>query len=194
MFRICYGRTSPTIGGKDHPRSRGVYMSRISPSVRAWGSSPLARGLRHRVVHRELDPGIIPARAGFTLSRPALRARRRDHPRSRGVYRSLRSLRRRRQGSSPLARGLPGADDRLVGGQRIIPARAGFTTNSPGRRTPTRDHPRSRGVYAVLVRTRPERHGSSPLARGLRNTRPGKRKRGGIIPARAGFTGARSRS
>ena len=39
------GRSSP-----DHPRSRGVYMSRLIPALMARGSSPLARGLH--LLHR----------------------------------------------------------------------------------------------------------------------------------------------
>ena len=73
----------------------------------------------------------------------------------------------------------------------IIPARAGFT--APTRRTcrPTRDHPRSRGVYRVSWVGRMLGQGSSPLARGLprpslTGTPPAR-----IIPARAGFTGPR---
>ena len=50
----------------DHPRSRGVYMSRRENSTLARGSSPLARGLpRCREGLHHWD-GIIPARAGFT--------------------------------------------------------------------------------------------------------------------------------
>ena len=51
---------------------------------------------------------------------------------------------------------------------RIIPARAGFTMWRPSSGLWWPDHPRSRGVYACLVRK---------LHRGWR-----------IIPARAGFT------
>ena len=52
------------------------------------------------------------------------------------------------------------------------------------------DHPRSRGVYwaltSALISLR--KPGSSPLTRGLRRQRRRHRRRGGIIPARAGFT------
>ena len=52
----------------DHPRSRGVYYwARIYISLSA-GSSPLARGLHQMIRDRVTDGGIIPARAGFTLS------------------------------------------------------------------------------------------------------------------------------
>ena len=51
----------------DHPRSRGVYVRRSPWSSGAGGSSPLARGLLDHVVQEQDGPGIIPARAGFTL-------------------------------------------------------------------------------------------------------------------------------
>ena len=53
----------------DHPRSRGVYGPRVLPWDGYGGSSPLARGLRRREDSVGQQRGIIPARAGFTLSR-----------------------------------------------------------------------------------------------------------------------------
>ena len=54
---------------EDHPRSRGVYARTRSARVRRAGSSPLARGLHVDVRPVHWDPGIIPARAGFTRPR-----------------------------------------------------------------------------------------------------------------------------
>ena len=93
------------------------------------------------------------------------------------------------KGSSPLARGLHVDSQQRPAPARIIPARAGFTCRPgrrPGRRT---DHPRSRGVYRPLPPGRHRRSGSSPLARGLLFMVRIPFLRGGIIPARAGFTG-----
>ena len=60
MFGMAFFRTP------DHPRSRGVYFM-IHPAYRTGkGSSPLARGLRCGDCCDGDDPGIIPARAGFT--------------------------------------------------------------------------------------------------------------------------------
>ena len=132
--------------------------------------------------------GIIPARAGFTEGPPAAVPARRDHPRSRGVYRPQRQALHQRGGSSPLARGLHPAGPGLLGAGGIIPARAGFTPCCGP--TPTRswDHPRSRGVYTgARVPVCPPT-GSSPLARGLPGLAVGDRAAVGIIPARAGFT------
>ena len=52
---------------RDHPRSRGVYSRPRSSAPQSLGSSPLARGLRVDKKPAEATPGIIPARAGFTL-------------------------------------------------------------------------------------------------------------------------------
>ena len=90
----------------DHPRSRGVYAWVGSLSRPAAGSSPLARGLRLGGVVVEAGSRIIPARAGFTTRPDGSRARRGDHPRSRGVYERFTRMWRARGGSSPLARGL----------------------------------------------------------------------------------------
>ena len=111
----------------DHPRSRGVYVRPAARPVAWAGSSPLARGLRPPPRTRTRPARIIPARAGFTLRRARRRRLRRDHPRSRGVYKTHDSPHRNSPGSSPLARGLPPRieDERGRGG--IIPARAGFT-------------------------------------------------------------------
>ena len=73
------------------------------------------------------DLRIIPARAGFT-DVPFFQANQyKDHPRSRGVYcrQAVQGL--GDAGSSPLARGLLNAADQVKEGDRIIPARAGFT-------------------------------------------------------------------
>ena len=111
----------------DHPRSRGVYMTPTTLAETSRGSSPLARGLRgggvDRAAHRRIIPAragftpsppssatssawIIPARAGFTARGRRPGGRRRDHPRSRGVYGACGRPLSPGQGSSPLARGL----------------------------------------------------------------------------------------
>ena len=153
----------------DHPHSRGVYAEYYKSSDGKVGSSPLARGLREGRFPDDGSPGIIPARAGFTLKSdhgyPAFT----DHPRSRGVYRPPRTAGRRFSGSSPLARGLPMAQARLPESDRIIPARAGFTRRRRARPARTADHPRSRGVYGMASDGSLPGRGSSPLARGLRS-------------------------
>ena len=74
---------------------------------RLAGSSPLARGLLPRPTLIDMDRRIIPARAGFTDNAGSNPVRRKDHPRSRGVYMAYKSVLETCWGSSPLARGLP---------------------------------------------------------------------------------------
>ena len=178
-------------GVGDHPRSRGVYASGFPSGAGLTGSSPLARGLRRGRVATLLADGIIPAHAGFTRSPRRTITAAGDHPRSRGVYAAYRSGLCVLVGSSPLARGLPAPRGMASPPGRIIPARAGFTRISGEGAGDLRDHPRSRGVYSLLAPMRRLRRGSSPLARGLRVRAVHEDRGGRIIPARAGFTGAR---
>ena len=103
----------PDGGSADHPRSRGVYRPGPIHPRGAGGSSPLARGLHVGPQADEEEPGIIPARAGFTPTRGRRRRRRTDHPRSRGVYGYQPGSLGMSHGSSPLARGLHRAGRRL---------------------------------------------------------------------------------
>ena len=54
----------------DHPRTRGVYSTRVTSRTSRLGSSPHTRGLRWHAVRRPHQLGIIPAHAGFTLGDP----------------------------------------------------------------------------------------------------------------------------
>ena len=132
---------------RDHPRSRGVYRRRPGWLAALAGSSPLARGLHADAPWDNLASGIIPARAGFTLSETGVGPPGSDHPRSRGVY----------------GRRL----DDIGHIDRIIPARAGFTGSLRFSGLWPGDHPRSRGVYHAILSHAPSPDGSSPLARGL---------------------------
>ena len=117
---------------------------------------------------------------------------RKDHPRSRGVYYTWKSVGLSYMGSSPLARGLRQFLERILENNGIIPARAGFTERPLPYGVPVRDHPRSRGVYLVDDQLFQNRKGSSPLARGLLLGELLTEERVGIIPARAGFTPRKS--
>ena len=159
-----------------------------SHSRMSSGSSPLARGLRRPPRRRPPLRGIIPARAGFTVCQYSMPSHGEDHPRSRGVYADAVIGGPCGGGSSPLARGLLRVDSCLFLLVGIIPARAGFTGRGGRWRRRGWDHPRSRGVYGVVDGVLPGGEGSSPLARGLPHDYWAVRRRGGIIPARAGFT------
>ena len=172
----------------DHPRSRGVYPRRPPTWRPGAGSSPLARGLPASMAVTISLMGIIPARAGFTPACGRRSWSAPDHPRSRGVYRVTPRIAATRSGSSPLARGLRTYPPRDSRRRRIIPARAGFTRCIRRLSGARADHPRSRGVYGPRGLWWGPARGSSPLARGLRRSRRARRRRPGIIPARAGFT------
>ena len=135
---------------------------------------------------------IIPARAGFTLRGSVAWGHWRDHPRSRGVYSVYGQVTERKEGSSPLARGLRGLRMDRRWHMGIIPARAGFTNSGRCARRGRPDHPRSRGVYGVKSVAAKPINGSSPLARGLRYQERDQQGTARIIPARAGFTPRRS--
>ena len=169
------GFTTPGRGrgraSRDHPRSRGVYHVRPEGARLVEGSSPLARGLPRLVPGGWRVEGIIPARAGFTRPPLASPSWPPDHPRSRGVYAHVRHERALAAGSSPLARGLRLSRSTGEPVTRIIPARAGFTSDETVVWRAPADHPRSRGVYGPGCGSR--------------------RERAGIIPARAGFTAPR---
>ena len=123
-------RTSPSTnlpGSWDHPRTRGVYERMQRRLGGDDGSSPHTRGLQQA---RHLDrprPGIIPAHAGFTSPTSSSHPRRRDHPRTRGVYTRGQATWSVGGGSSPHTRGLRLHRRRPLHEGRIIPAHAGFT-------------------------------------------------------------------
>ena len=168
---FTYIRYPSVLCRADHPRSRGVYCTKIE---------------------RMTGPGwIIPARAGFTVLDPRNIVSDPDHPRSRGVYFRSASNSAMRLGSSPLARGLLGCRRGGPHQNGIIPARAGFTEGLPCIMVGSTDHPRSRGVYDRATIVNAVNRGSSPLARGLLGAIRHKRVVRRIIPARAGFTRCR---
>ena len=173
---------------QDHPRSRGVYAVIHSHTAASQGSSPLARGLRHRQSDNGRMVRIIPARAGFTSCPSDSLESCGDHPRSRGVYGYSPTDEEWAYGSSPLARGLPQYFEHAPRAARIIPARAGFTDSAHDSSALLEDHPRSRGVYSSCDHSRSWNVGSSPLARGLQELVLQAVAEPGIIPARAGFT------
>ena len=172
----------------DHPRSRGVYRKLPVPPIPTHGSSPLARGLLGWGSGGDDARRIIPARAGFTMVYILACHNIWDHPRSRGVYAENSATPAATAGSSPLARGLQDTCHTTHKSLRIIPARAGFTPATCPLVTSSRDHPRSRGVYAIGLRVGAPAPGSSPLARGLLDEPADPARDLGIIPARAGFT------
>ena len=162
-------------------------MKNSEPS-RNEGSSPHTRGAQARLHVLSVPRRIIPAYAGSTLAIALPYLRLKDHPRIRGEHASHNTDNVHDKGSSPHTRGAP---DRLrdgAGGGGIIPAYAGSTGCSAGRRTGRWDHPRIRGEHGTVPPAVALRVGSSPHTRGAhgRGVDPAVRQR--IIPAYAGST------
>ena len=88
-----------------HPRSRGDHNHRAGLLFSYWGSSPLARGPLTVASVAEMVFGLIPARAGTTMTGTLAPGSSRAHPRSRGDHLVPVFLPCLLTGSSPLARG-----------------------------------------------------------------------------------------
>ena len=131
---------------------------------------------------------IIPAHAGFTMPDTVNGFAKWDHPRTRGVYRAALRKGLRGGGSSPHTRGLLVTTGFRGLSPGIIPAHAGFTCRPTSRPLTPRDHPRTRGVYRLVVEGGVAPRGSSPHTRGLHHRASRNRDRARIIPAHAGFT------
>ena len=152
------------------------------------GSSPLARGPPNRRGLPSKPTGLIPARAGTTVSQRAGTQYVRAHPRSRGDHLATFLIGCGITGSSPLARG-PLLLIRIPACRcGLIPARAGTTFLGGGHDGIGGAHPRSRGDHGAWIFGVAIILGSSPLARGPPDSLFGCAGFGGLIPARAGTT------
>ncbi len=171
-----------------HPRSRGEHGAAAVGVTIGSGSSPLAWGARQPDAGLPDAAGLIPARAGSTALRGPNVTHASAHPRSRGEHDDPGHADRRRNGSSPLARGAPPAP---AAGQRaagLISARAGSTAESGRHRGRGWAHPRSRGEHRTISAAVGRTSGSSPLARGALRASWPRAEPAGLIPARAGST------
>ena len=135
------------------------------------------------------DPRIIPARAGPTPSTPSTSLLMSDHPRSCGANIGQQRPSSAASGSSPLVRGQPIREVRVSPRDRIIPARAGPTSDPSARPRRSPDHPRSCGANVGRDHASKRGVGSSPLVRGQHDFLNGRTIVQRIIPARAGPTG-----
>ena len=173
---------------RDHPRSRGEYLqTRVLRPLRE-GSSPLSRGIRLSLTGTFGEGGIIPALAGNTGFFLVRHQSSRDHPRSRGEYRSAVRGPTSEPGSSPLSRGIRPCHNLGSGRIWIIPALAGNTLMESRRPSLSWDHPRSRGEYQQWIAEFPRTEGSSPLSRGIHSQIELRVAAHRIIPALAGNT------
>ena len=114
----------------------------------------------------------------------------RAHPRSRGDHSGAAAPAAAGWGSSPLARGPLLIVRRRLRALGLIPARAGTTGTPQCSQSEFRAHPRSRGDHVDASPASAKEPGSSPLARGPRLEVCQGLEAVGLIPARAGTTGA----
>ena len=159
---------SPRTPSWAHPRACGENPSGSAKASATSGSSPRVRGKPRRDGGDQPPPGLIPARAGKTIT----------------IGAPLTLI----WGSSPRVRGKPTAGilSRTTGG--LIPARAGKTTGW-GRLGPgATAHPRACGENRVRLMVRMGAEGSSPRVRGKLRLFEVIGGRRGLIPARAGKT------
>ena len=178
----------------DHPRSRGEYSMPGTSISGGSGSSPLSRGIPILWWRSRIRTRIIPALAGNTTPAKASWSASSDHPRSRGEYMGGAVWIRYLVGSSPLSRGIRMVNSQEEVRERIIPALAGNTTSGSVTLAALPDHPRSRGEYRAPRSESWRGDGSSPLSRGIPETRGPHIQGDGIIPALAGNTMSRSAS
>ena len=91
-------------------------------------------------------------------------------------------------GSSPHTRGALRMGEERGGSDRIIPAYAGSTPNSPPKPASGPDHPRIRGEHQLSLPGSSWTAGSSPHTRGAHDARRDHGRHLRIIPAYAGST------
>ncbi len=173
----------------DHPRACGANAAVIVSIRVTAGSSPRVRGKPHLLrVERDLVR-IIPARAGQTRPSASHSSCPTDHPRACGANFGFAEAPFGDFGSSPRVRGKPGGlRHRPVEG-RIIPARAGQTSDQKEPIMTNSDHPRACGANIATVIALGVAVGSSPRVRGKRPSGAARHAPRRIIPARAGQTG-----
>ena len=137
------------------------------------------------VLHR----GLIPARAGKTGWGPLVPGATWAHPRACGENTTSSPHKSCLATSSPRVRGKPRAPGGTSFASRLIPACAGKTSSRASSPPSGRAHPRvcEENVIAGFIAA--VRAGSSPRVRGKRWRRSCRRRRGRLIPARAGKTG-----
>ena len=171
-----------------HPRSRGENLSSSLAMVSLDGSSPLTRGKPLALAGKNALQRLIPAHAGKTVSSTSVMRPIGAHPRSRGENPVENSPARMLGGSSPLTRGKPVIGAGLKYSPRLIPAHAGKTLGTRGRKSPWPAHPRSRGENDDEAREEGVCAGSSPLTRGKRRGCRWWCRFERLIPAHAGKT------
>ena len=133
-------------------------------------------------------PGITPRWAGCHPHAYRITISRTTHPRVSGENYASRRTAGSPYGSSPHGRGKRERSRRGGAGWRLIPARAGKTTNARMTRASPRAHPRAGGENPPSASAKVTTSGSSPRGRGKRFAASVRNRPAGLIPARAGKT------
>ncbi len=182
------GRRSKWYQGTVHPRACGEHLNRPVQRSSRFGSSPRMRGARDEHFGTLGLLRFIPAHAGSTLSRLALRGALPVHPRACGEHSGNGFRIRYLPGSSPRMRGAREGRHAPGRSHRFIPAHAGST--KPRRPTCSGNsvHPRACGEHSNRRRFCKAKAGSSPRMRGAQMTIEQKRQTYRFIPAHAGST------
>ena len=132
-------------GTTAHPRAFGEHAGRDRAEDDSSGSSPRGRGKRPAKHFTGAIFGLIPARAGKTLSASSWTGRWQAHPRAGGENTSSARRGPRSGGSSPRGRGKLRLRRHVQEHRRLIPARAGKTRVRNGTDPFREAHPRAGG-------------------------------------------------
>ena len=171
-----------------HPRPCGEHFVSASKTGLMPGSSPPVRGAPSLFPPTSEPYGLIPARAGSTISTKEAAMVTRAHPRPCGEHTATVSRPCPVSGSSPPVRGARNRTEQRTAGAGLIPARAGSTCGWCLWRGRPEAHPRPCGEHtARLAMDRPA-VGSSPPVRGALSFSSAAGPQPGLIPARAGST------
>ncbi len=171
-----------------HPRACGEYHPPAIHCRSACGSPPRLRGIRARRLSLQGQRRFTPAPAGNTLEADALMIAFSVHPRACGEYTSIIAAISAPDGSPPRLRGIRLLADLLPPALRFTPAPAGNTGERSARASLSPVHPRACGEYWRPANWSPERSGSPPRLRGIRQRDRRERRRGRFTPAPAGNT------
>ena len=149
-----------------YPRLRGATASTASTASTGEGLSPLARGNQCTGCAGDVDSGPIPACAGQPGCRRHFPGRCWAYPRLRGATDACGFASQDGLGLSPLARGNPEQESRVLLLSRPIPACAGQPEKSNRPKPFFAAYPRLRGATSVAMYQARCPAGLSPLARG----------------------------
>ena len=189
----CAGEPSRQIRASSfssvYPRVRGGTTTAQSCTAAFTGLSPRARGNRWAAMRSHRLSRSIPACAGEPPWIRDVNIDRKVYPRVRGGTKLLMTMRGRKSGLSPRARGNLGQDAPRAGHTRSIPACAGEPALPRPCARPYMVYPRVRGGTGESHSVPAATPGLSPRARGNLLMTPGTYRTPRSIPACAGEPG-----